>query len=257
MRATEVLIEGGIEVEQEGGVLTVCFARPERKNALTLDGYHTIGRVFRAVNDDLSVNLVVLTGAGDAFCSGGDTQGISQVLATQTVEERLRFTRMTGQTTKSIRDCEVPVIAVMRGPAAGAGGVLAMAADVRVMAEDSYFQFLFNRLGLTGADMGAAYLLGNLVGTGRALELLLTGRRIPALEALRIGLAHQVIPEEDWKSTVDDMIEQWSSWPRTATTTTKRALAMQTDLNETAAYEIDAYMQTVCLSTETFLSKMR
>lgn len=257
MRAIDVLAEGGIEVEQDGGVLTVRFARPERKNALTFEGYHTVGRVFRAVNDDLSVNLVVLTGAGDALCSGGDTQGISQVLATQTVEERLRFTRMTGQTTKAIRECEVPVIAAWRGPAAGAGGVLAMAADVRVMHESAYFQFLFNKLGLTGADMGSAYLLGNIVGSGRALELLLTGRRINAEEALRIGLAHSVVSEEEWKSTLETMVEQWSSWPRTATTTTKRALAMQMDLNESAAYEIDAYMQTVCLSTDTFLSRMR
>jgi enoyl-CoA hydratase/carnithine racemase len=257
MRAADVTVEGGIEVEQDGAVLTVRFARPEKKNALTFDGYTSLGRIFRAVNDDLSVNLVVLTGAGDAFCSGGDSQLISKALAEYSVEERLRFTRMTGATTKSIRDCEVPVIAFMRGPAAGAGGVLAMAADVRIMAEGAYFQFLFNKLGLTGADMGAAYLLSRHVGSGRAMELLLTGRRVHSDEAVRIGLAHRVVPDDEWPAIIDEMTAQWSSWPRTATTTTKRAVSMQSDLSEAAAYEMDAYLQTVCLSTEAFLSKMR
>lgn len=255
-RAAEMPLCDGIEVEQSDGVLTVRLSRPERKNALTFDSYQALGRVFRAVNNDLSVSTVLLTGAGDSFCSGGDVDLIARVLATDSVEDRLRFTRMTGQITQSIRDCEVPVIAAIRGPATGAGAVLALAADLRIACEGAYFQFLFNRLGLAGADMGSAYLLSRLIGSGRALEILLSGRRISVIEAERIGLVHQVHAEAAWTTEIETLVATWSTWPRTATTTTKRALALQLDVPASAAFEMDAYMQAVCLSSDAFLSRM-
>src|SRR5580693_5832748 len=169
------------------GVGTVQLDRPDKLNALTFSVYQELRDLFRNVHLRGDTRVVVLRGSGRAFCSGGDVHEIIGATLSMEPRELLAFTRMTGDVIRAMRECPVPVIAAVHGMAAGAGAVLALAADFRVCTPAARFAFLFTKVGLSGADMGAAYLLPRLVGLGHATRLLMLGDTVKAEEAFRIG----------------------------------------------------------------------
>ncbi|MGH2409930.1 MAG: enoyl-CoA hydratase-related protein [Chloroflexota bacterium] len=184
----------GYEVQE--GVATLTLNRPAVLNALTFEIYAQLRDLFETLRYDDAVRVVVLTGAGEAFCSGGDVHAIIGELLQRGLKEHLEFTRMTGAVVQHMRQLDKPIIAALNGMTAGAGAVLALASDLRVASERARFAFLFSKVGLTGADMGAAYLLPRVVGLGRASELLLLGDTIDAATAERYGLVNKVTPPE-------------------------------------------------------------
>src|SRR6266513_4615273 len=178
------------------GVGTITLNRPEQLNALTFDAYADLRDLFTELPHRGDVRVAILTGTGRGFCSGGDVDEIIGALLHQGTYRTLEFTRMTGSVVQRMRECPVPIIAAVNGVAAGAGAVLALAADFRLLARSAAFEFLFTKVGLAGADMGAAYLLPRLSGLGRAPELLLLGHRTDADEACTIGLANAVVEDD-------------------------------------------------------------
>jgi enoyl-CoA hydratase/carnithine racemase len=168
------------------GVAVLTFDRPETLNSLTFAVYGQLERLFAELDDDDDVKVVVLTGHGRGFCSGGSVEEIIGPLLESELDQTLAFTRMTGAVVRNMLRLQKPIVAAVNGIAAGAGAVLALASDLRVLADTAKFAFLFTRVGLTGADMGAAWLLPKIVGTGRALELLLLGDKLGATECHRI-----------------------------------------------------------------------
>src|SRR6478672_13794929 len=183
--------------EVNEGIATITFNRPEVLNALTLKIYAQFRDLMEALRYDEAVKVVVLTGAGEAFCSGGDVHEIIGELLDRDVKGHLEFTRMTGAVVQAMRLLDKPIIAALNGMTAGAGAVIALAADLRIASERARFAFLFTKVGLTGADMGAAYLLPRVVGMGRATELLLLGDTIDATTAERYGLVNRVVAHAD------------------------------------------------------------
>ncbi|HEX6882391.1 MAG TPA: enoyl-CoA hydratase-related protein, partial [Planctomycetota bacterium] len=179
---------------EEGGVGTIRLDRPERLNALTFDSYAELRDVFVALRTRDTVRCVVITGTGRAFCTGGDVKDIIGKLFGKSLAELAAFTRMTCDLIASMRALEKPIVAALNGTTCGAGAVIAAAADLRVAAESAKIAFLFTKVGLAGADMGAAWLLPRLVGLGRATELLMLGDFIDARRAEAIGLYNQVVP---------------------------------------------------------------
>src|SRR3989440_11887185 len=178
------------------GVATVTFSRPDKLNALTFDVYADLRDLLAELPHRGDAKVLVITGQGRGFCSGGDVEEIIGELRKMAPAELLEFTRMTGAVVKALRECPLPVIAAVNGIAAGAGSVVALASDFRLLARSASFAFLFTRVGLAGADMGSAYLLPRIVGLGRATELLVLGDKVPAEQAERIGLATQVVDDD-------------------------------------------------------------
>ena len=177
------------DLSLEDGVATVTFSRPDKLNALTFDVYADLRDLLGELPHRGDTRVLVLTGKGRGFCSGGDVEEIIGELQQMGAAELLEFTRMSGAVVKAMREAPLPVVAAVNGVAAGAGAVLALAADLRLVARSAKFAFLFTRVGLAGADMGAAYLLPRLVGLGRATELLILGEEVDAEGAAAIGLA--------------------------------------------------------------------
>src|SRR5678809_92957 len=175
------------------GIATITLNRPERLNALTFEVYRELTDTFAALRDERAVRVVVITGAGRAFCSGGDVHDIIGELFSRNMEGLLEFTRMTCELVHNIRVLPKPVIASLNGTTAGAGACIALASDIRLASEGAKIAFLFVKVGLSGADMGAAYLLPRVVGLSKATELLFTGDFITAAEAERIGLYNLVV----------------------------------------------------------------
>src|SRR5436309_14775651 len=178
------------------GVATVTFDRPEKLNALTFDVYADLRDLLTELPHREDVRVLVLTGTGRGFCSGGDVDEIIGVLLERDTHETMEFTRMTGSVVKAMRECPRPIIAAVNGIAAGAGAVIALAADLRILARSASLAFLFTKVGLAGADMGAAYLLPRVIGLGRATELLLLGGSVSAARAEEIGLATRVVEDD-------------------------------------------------------------
>ena len=193
----------GFEVAD--GVGTVTFDRPDKLNALTFDVYADLRDLLGEVEHRDDVRVLVVTGTGRGFCSGGDVDEIIAPLLEMDARGLLEFTRMTGAVVERIRRLPVPVIAAVNGVAAGAGAVIALAADLRILAESASFSFLFTRVGLAGADMGSAYLLPRVVGLGRATELLLLGESVDAERAVSIGLATRVVDDADLATSAGDL----------------------------------------------------
>jgi enoyl-CoA hydratase/carnithine racemase len=179
--------------DPETGVATITLNRPEKLNALTFEVYEELRQAFDALDTEDGVRAIVLTGAGRAFCSGGDVEDIIGRLLGRSHQELLDFTRVTGALIRSIRRCRRPVVGALNGTVAGAGSVIAAACDIRIAAESAKIAFLFTRVGLSGADMGASWLLPRIVGHGHASYLLMTGDFIDAREAERIGLYNRVV----------------------------------------------------------------
>ena len=236
----------------DDGVATVRFNRPEKLNALTFDVYADLRDLLAELPPRGDTRVLVITGEGRGFSSGGDVEEIIGPLTTMETAELLEFTRMTGAVVKAMRECPVPIIAAINGVAAGAGSVVALASDLRLMARSASFQFLFTRVGLAGADMGSAYLLPRIVGLGRATELLLLGDRLTAERALAIGLATDVVDDGELLKTVGALARRLADGPALAYATTKSLLTRELDMSLGSAIELEAITQSLLMHGRDF-----
>ena len=229
------------------GVATITLNRPERLNALTFEVYRELTDTFAALRDEPDVRVVIITGAGRAFCSGGDVHDIIGELFTRNMEGLLEFTRMTCELVHNIRALPKPVIASLNGTTAGAGACIALASDLRVASEEARIAFLFVKVGLSGADMGAAYLLPRMVGLSKATELLFTGDFISTAEAERIGLYNRVVTADQLTATTRDLAERLVRGPAFALAKTKEMLNRELHMNLETALESEAQAQAICM----------
>ena len=229
------------------GVATITLNRPGRLNALTFEVYRELTDTFAQLRDDATVRVVVITGAGKAFCSGGDVHDIIGELFSRDMEGLLEFTRMTCELVKNIRSLPKPVIACLNGTTAGAGACIALASDIRIASEEARIAFLFVKVGLSGADMGAAYLLPRVVGLSKATELLYTGDFISAGEAERIGLYNRVVSAADLNETVREFALRLATGPAFALAKTKEMLNRELEMGFDAALECEAQAQAICM----------
>ncbi|MGH3666771.1 MAG: enoyl-CoA hydratase family protein [Acidimicrobiia bacterium] len=238
----------GFEVED--GVGTITFDRPDKLNALTFEVYADLRDLLGEIEHRDDVRVLVLTGTGRGFCSGGDVDEIIAPLLEMDARGLLEFTRMTGAVVERIRRLPIPVIAAVNGVAAGAGAVIALAADLRILAETASFSFLFTRVGLAGADMGSAYLLPRVVGLGRATELLLLGESIDAERAVAIGLATKVVADAALSGSAGDTAKGLASGPALAYGATKVLIGRELDMDLGSAIELEAFTQALLMTTE-------
>lgn len=232
------------------GVGTITFSRPDKLNALTFDVYADLRDLLREVPHREDVDVLVITGTGRGFCSGGDVDEIIGELARYDAKRLLEFTRMTGAVVQSMRDCRQPIIAAVNGTAAGAGAVIALAADFRIVAEHARFHFLFTKVGLSGGDMGSAYLLPRMVGLGRATEILMFGDPVDAATALDIGLATRVVAGSELGSATLELALRLAQGPAFAYSATKLLLTREQDLDLAGAVELEAMTQALLMKTE-------
>ncbi len=233
--------------QTDDGVATITLNRPERLNALTFEVYRELTDTFAALRTESEVRVIVLTGAGRAFCSGGDVHDIIGELFNRDMEGLLEFTRMTCELVRNIRRLQKPVIASLNGTTAGAGACIALASDIRIASEAAKIAFLFVRVGLAGADMGAAHLLPRVVGLAKATELLYTGDFISAHEAERIGLYNRVVPGNQLAQTTQELAGRLSHGPAFALAKTKEMLDRELNMNLDAALECEAQAQAICM----------
>jgi enoyl-CoA hydratase/carnithine racemase len=240
------------EHDEASSVVTITLNRPERLNALTFEVYEELRDTFRALDTEPGVRAVVLTGRGRGFCSGGDVEDIIGRLFERDFQGLLSFTRLTCDLIASIRACRRPVVAALNGTVAGAGAVIASACDIRIASETAKIAFLFTRVGLSGADMGASWLLPRIVGMGRAAELLMTGDFIDAAEAHRIGLYNRVVPAESVVAEARALAEKLARGPSFALEVTKDALNREATLDLDGALEAEAKVQAVCMQNPNF-----
>lgn len=229
------------------GVATITLNRPERLNALTFEVYRELTDTFAALRTENDVRVVVITGSGRAFCSGGDVHDIIGELFARDMEGLLEFTRMTCDLIRNIRALPKPVIASLNGTTAGAGACIALASDIRIASLEARIAFLFVKVGLSGADMGAAHLLPRVVGLAKATELLYTGDFISAPEAERIGLYNRVVPAGDLANITREFAERLAQGPSFALAKTKEMLNREIDMNLNAALECEAQAQAICM----------
>ena len=227
----------------DGHVATITLNRPDRLNALTFEVYDELRRSFAELHDDGSVRAIVITGSGRAFCSGGDVEDIIGALLERDFRGLLEFTRMTCDLVLSIRRCRKPVIGALNGTVAGAGAVIATACDMRVAAESAKIAYLFTRVGLSGADMGAAWMLPRIVGLAKASELLMTGEFISAQEAHRIGLYNRVVPDGEAQEAATELADKLALGPSFALEITKDALNREASMDFVSALEAEAQIQ--------------
>ena len=229
------------------GVASITLNRPERLNALTFEVYRELTDTFAALRNETSVRAVVISGAGRAFCSGGDVHDIIGELFSRDMEGLLEFTRMTCELIHNIRALPQPVIASLNGTTAGAGACIALASDIRIASEEAKIAFLFVKVGLSGADMGAAYLLPRVVGLAKATELLYTGDFVSAHEAERIGLYNRVVPGEQLAAMTLAFAERLALGPAFALAKTKEMLNRELHMNLETALECEAQAQAICM----------
>ncbi|SDY82226.1 Enoyl-CoA hydratase/carnithine racemase [Amycolatopsis xylanica] len=247
-KITESWAHFGFEVAD--GVATVTLNRPEKLNALTFDVYADLRDLLAELPHRDDIRVLVLTGEGRGFCSGGDVEEIIGELQKMETAELLEFTRMTGAVVKALRECPLPVIAAVNGVAAGAGSVIALASDFRLLARSAKFAFLFTKVGLAGADMGSAYLLPRLVGLGRATELLMLGDKLPAERAEAIGLASQVVDDEDLPAAAAALARRLADGPALAYSTTKVLLTRELDMDLGSSIELEAITQALLMTAK-------
>ena len=237
---------------EESGVATITLSRPDRLNALTFEVYAELRDLFGTLAHQPDVRAVIITGEGRGFCSGGDVDAIIGELLQQDMTELLSFTRMTGALIANIRAVPVPVIAAINGVAAGAGAVIALASDFRLAVPTATLAFLFTKVGLAGADMGAAYLLPRVVGMARATELLMLGDRISADDALRIGLLNRVVAPAALMDEARALAARLAAGPSFALGMTKTLLNRELDIDFASAIEAEAQGQAICMQTPSF-----
>jgi enoyl-CoA hydratase/carnithine racemase len=238
------------------GVATVTLNRPERKNPLTFESYAELTDTFRTLQRVPEVKVVVITGAGDNFCSGGDVHEIiGPLVAAQEngrPDELLAFTRMTGGLVKAMRACPQPIVAAIDGVCAGAGAILAMASDLRIGTDRSRVAFLFVRVGLSGADMGACAILPRIIGHGRASELLYTGRFMAADEAERWGFYNKVVSPGNLTPEATTLARSLADGPTFAHAITKSCLHNEWSMSIDDALDHEAQAQALCMETKDF-----
>lgn len=228
---------------EQRAVATLTLDRPERLNALTFEVYRELTETLRALAQRDAVRAVVLTGAGEAFCTGGDVKEIIGELLRWDAPRLLEFTRLTCGLVHAMRALPQPIVAALNGTVAGAGAAIAVASDLRLASERARIAFLFVKVGLAGADMGVAHLLPRLVGLGRASELLLTGDFIDAAEAHRIGLYNEVVPAGELAQAARECAERLARGPHRALAATKRALLRELDMGLEQALDEEARLQ--------------
>ena len=233
--------------EEREGVGYLTLNRPERLNALTFEVYRELTDAFAALSDESAVRVVVIRGAGRAFSSGGDVHDIIGELFKRDIEGLLEFTRMTCELVRNIRRLPKPVIASLNGTTAGAGACIALASDIRIASREAKIAFLFVRVGLSGADMGAAYLLPRVVGLAKATELLYTGDFISAEEAEKIGLYNRVVGNEELETVTREFAERMARGPCFALAMTKEMLNREMNVGLDAALELEAQTQAICM----------
>ena len=233
----------------EGGVASVTFDRPDRLNALTFEAYADLRDLLAELPHRDDVRVLVITGTGRGFCSGGDVNDIIGALQNADARELLDFTRMTGSVVQRMRECPIPIIASVNRVAAGAGAVIALAADFRLLSRSATFAFLFTRVGLAGADMGSAYLLPRLVGLGRATELLMLGEELDADRAVEIGLASKVEDDDQLPRAATVLARRLAEGPGLAFATTKMLLTREIDMWLGPALELEAMAQALLMTT--------
>jgi enoyl-CoA hydratase/carnithine racemase len=233
--------------ELDGQVVTLTLDRPQRLNALTFESYRELADTFRALDAYPAVRAVVITGTGRAFCSGGDVEDIIGALFARDHLGLLEFTRLTCSLVAAMRGCRKPIVAALNGTVAGAGAVIACAADVRIAAECAKIAFLFTKVGLSGADMGVAWLLPRIVGFGRASELLMTGDFIDAAEAHRIGLYNRVVPNDALSGEARGFAEKLARGPGFGIEMTKSLLEREAHMDLRGALELEAEAQAACM----------
>lgn len=234
----------------ENNIATITLNRPEVLNALTLDIYAQLRDLFENLRYDDNVKAVVITGAGRAFCSGGDVHKIIGEVLDRDMKGHLEFCRMTGHLIRNMRLLPKPIIAAVNGLAAGAGAVIALASDFRIVADTAKFAFLFSRVGLTGADMGAAFLLPRVVGQGRAMELLMLGDDLGAATADRYGLATKVLPLEQVLPAAQQLAERLAVGPAYAHAMTKLMVNNEWNMDINTALESEAQAQALMMMGE-------
>jgi enoyl-CoA hydratase/carnithine racemase len=241
------------DYEQRDGVATLTFARPERLNALTFDVYGDV----RDLTDSLrsrgdEIRLLVIRGKGRGFCSGGDVDEIIAKLLEMDTRGVYDFARMTGACVRNLREIPQPVIAGVNGIAAGAGAVLAAAADIRVLAESATFRFLFTSVGISGGDMGVCWLLPRIIGLGRATEALLLGGKITSRRAEAWGLASRVVPDGELDAAVDEYVARFKELAPWGLAMTKEMLNRAATTDYSSAIEMEAWTQTLLMRAEDF-----
>lgn len=240
------------ELDAETSVATLTLDRPERLNALTFEVYRELRETFDALDLEAGVRAILLTGSGRAFCSGGDVEEIIGALFERDARGLLEFTRSTGALIRSMLRCRRPIVGALNGTVAGAGAVIACACDLRVAAESAKIAFLFTKVGLSGADMGASWLLPRIVGLGRATEILMTGEFVDAARAERIGLYHAVVPAERCLAEARARAERLAAGPSFALEVTKRMLYREAAMDLDAALEAEVEIQSLCMQSPDF-----
>src|SRR6185437_9493061 len=208
MSSIVAAVSSHFDLDLSDGVATITLNRPDKLNALTFEAYADLRDLVPQLSHRGGTRVLLITGQGRGFCSGGDVEEIIGELVKREAADLREFTRMTGAVVKGLRELPMPVVAAVNGVAAGAGSVIALAADFRLLAESASFAFLFTRVGLSGADMGSAYLLPRIVGLGRATELLMLGDKINAQRALEIGLANEVVPDDELPDRVAKLAQR-------------------------------------------------
>ena len=231
------------------GVATITLDRPEKLNALTFEAYADLRDLLLELPHHRDVRVLVIRGEGKGFCGGGDVNEIIGELITMDARDLMRFTKMTGDVIRAMRECPVPIITVIHGIAAGAGAVIALASDFRVVGPNGRFAFLFTRVGLSGGDMGAAYLLPRVVGLGRATQLLMLGDTIDAATADRYGLVSELVSADDLDERVSALATRLATGPTLAFAQTKSLLTRELDMSLSSAMELDAMTQALLMTT--------
>src|SRR5262244_401264 len=239
--------------ENRDGIATIRLNDPEKLNALTFDTYRELEEITAELAHTNDAKVVVLTGTGKGFCSGGSVHDIIGPLLKMSDDERYKFTRMTCNVVRNMRQLKKPIIAAVNGIAAGAGAMLMLASDLRIFSDRARAAFLFVKVGLSGADMGALYLLPRIVGLGKAAELVYCGDTIDAQEAYRIGLANRVVPGE----TLMDEAYKWATrlkdGPLHALGITKELIEREANVDFETALEMEARAQARCMETPDFV----
>jgi len=234
------------------GVATITLDRPDKKNPLTFESYAELRDTFRALVVSPHLRAIVIGGAGGNFCSGGDVHEIIGPLTQMAMPELLAFTRMTGDLVRAMRACPQPIIAAVDGVCAGAGAILAMASDLRIATHDARTAFLFTRVGLAGADMGACAILPRLIGHGRAADLLFSGRAMSADEGLAWGFFSRVVDADMLEHEAQQLARTIAHGPAFAHAMTKRQLDIEWAVAIDTAIEMEAQAQAICMATNDF-----
>ncbi|MEM7052403.1 MAG: enoyl-CoA hydratase family protein [Acidobacteriota bacterium] len=240
------------DLDPATGVATITLNRPQRLNALTFEVYRELTDTFQALDTEPGVRSILLTGAGHAFCSGGDVEDIIGALFELDYRGLLDFTRNTGDLILAMLRCRRPIVGALNGTVAGAGAVIASACDVRVASERAKIAFLFTKVGLSGADMGASWLLPRHVGLGRAMELLMTGDFIDAREAHRIGLYNRVTGDEELAGEAHQWAERLAAGPAFGLEVTKKMVLREAALDLETALSMEVEIQAACMEDPNF-----